>query len=283
MGKVFYPILFLFRSDGSFWKVRGRPAPGDIANPEIDRLQGAYETACGRGVYSTPSWPKAESYAVPFVCDGYKVVAHVVLLIRVPGSLEDVGVTYQVGDVGKKKSFWQHDLLGNEIKLGHNWPIISSAAHHSGVAGHRQITAEDVRSKGLFRCLRDVGVSFDYPELRDLAERKCLPVDPELNKRLNRHAMQTSAEQGNRGEPRWTCMDCTGLECMSSSCSIVGFWVGYDKYRGRKNSNITMSRKGQAEHNVDWSRLPPMCRPNVSQSATTTDVRVRWSEASSGE
>ena len=56
-----------------------------------------YETAVGRGIYATAEWSKATAYGLPFVMDGVRVHAHVVLLLRVPGALQDVGIVVPVG------------------------------------------------------------------------------------------------------------------------------------------------------------------------------------------
>jgi len=72
--------------------------------------------------------------------------------------------------------------------------------------------------------------------------------------------MQSLAEKGKTGEPRWSCIDAGGLEVISSGCSVVGFFIGYGVLS--KSSQVTTSRKKQAEHNLDWAMLPPLCRPD---------------------
>ena len=53
-----------------------------------------------------------------------EVVAQIVLLVRVPGSLEKVGVSVQVGEAWKKSFLWQKDLEGEEYRLDGNWATL---------------------------------------------------------------------------------------------------------------------------------------------------------------
>ncbi len=64
---------------------------------------------------------------------------------------------------------------------------------------------------------------------------------------------------------------------MSSHCSVVGFFIGYAPASGAKKSTITSSRQGQAERNVDWMALPPLCRPDDAEKKNRelTELRQR--------
>eukprot|EP00974_Lingulodinium_polyedra_P005254 495551-Lingulodinium_polyedra.AAC.1 len=60
--------------------------------------EGHYETAFGRGVYSSSEWAKARGYAAPRAAPkASKATASIVLLVRSPGSLEKVGVVFKTG------------------------------------------------------------------------------------------------------------------------------------------------------------------------------------------
>ena len=49
-----------------------------------------FETAAGRGVYTSGSWPKALSYSAPMLVGNFLI--KIVLLVEVPGDLSDHGV-----------------------------------------------------------------------------------------------------------------------------------------------------------------------------------------------
>ena len=136
--------------------------------------------------------------------------------------------------------------------------------HGDEIIKSKVLSPADVEHKGILRTLRQSNKFFTPPSLLTAAAENELRVDVPLNMRIDRHVMQTEAEKGHAVEPRWTCVDGQGLEAMSSACSIVGFFVGYDVLASNKSSTITTSRKGQCEHNLDWKMVPPLCRPNLS-------------------
>ena len=74
-----------------------------------------------------------------------------------------------------------------------------------------------------------------------------------------RDEMQTTAEAGHEGEPRWTHTDHNFYETISSGCAIVGFFVGYQPCGGQAGQ-ITKSRHGQVEVGLDWTLIPGKCR-----------------------
>ena len=78
---------------------KGRPAPGDAKAQEVYpekvlEMASRYETASGRGVYCAQDWGKALAYALPFNGpESSRLTVRIVFLLRVPGALEDVGVS----------------------------------------------------------------------------------------------------------------------------------------------------------------------------------------------
>ena len=95
--------------------------------------------------------------------------------------------------------------------------------------------------------------------------------------------MQTEAEVGHTGEAKWTNIDQCGIEVMSSHCSVVGFFIGYAPASGAKKSTITSSRQGQAERNVDWMALPPLCRPDDAEKKNREITELRQRSPSAEE
>ena len=83
-----------------------------------------------------------------------------------------------------------------------------------------------------------------------------------MQKRAVRNEMQREAETSHRGEARWTNMDNYLIERMSSACAIVGFFVGYGVALGKNSTDLCQSRAGQAETTIDFTLLPPLCRPD---------------------
>ena len=68
----------------------------------------------------------ARHNGVPLVMDGCSVVAHVVLLLRIPGGLEEVGIAQQICHARKHNPHWQTYKAGNEIELISNWVLLSA-------------------------------------------------------------------------------------------------------------------------------------------------------------
>ena len=116
---------------------RGRPVKGDpgasARNPSD--LSDRYETAVGRGIYATADWSKATAYGLPFVMDSVRIQAHFVLLLRVPGTLQDVGIVVSLGEKKHKSLLDQLDLDGNELRLKDNWAVISAESYHKELMG----------------------------------------------------------------------------------------------------------------------------------------------------
>ena len=79
-----------------------------------------------------------------------------------------------------------------------------------------------------------------------------IPLDRELNKRNDRHAMQADADKSHIGERRWTNIDQCAFEVMSSHDAVVGFFVGYGPAESNAKNHITLSRNNQAEVDLGW-------------------------------
>ena len=108
-------------------KVFGEPASNDDKHPRAgqeaqDYSAGTYEAAIQRGIYTATQWSKGLSYASPYARHPVQVVAHIVLLVRVPGSLEKVGVSMQVGEAGKKSFSLAKGFGGGGISIG--WQFV---------------------------------------------------------------------------------------------------------------------------------------------------------------
>ncbi len=80
--------------------------PNDhVAAKKAEERPEGFETTMGRGVYSAQDWHKARQYALPFVLDGCQIVAHVVLLLRIPGGQEG---GHHPADLPKKAQVTTH-------------------------------------------------------------------------------------------------------------------------------------------------------------------------------
>ena len=104
------------------------------------------------------------------------------------------------------------------------------------------------------------GRKYTTPAWRNACEKCSMPFDPEIQARMDRKAMQRKAQTTHTGEERWSNLDNELIECISSGCSIVGLFVGYSV--ATKNSGLCESRMKDAETNIDWSMMPPLCRPD---------------------
>ena len=61
----------------------------------------------------------------------------------------------------------------------------------------------------------------------------------------------------------------------SSTCAVVGFFVGYSAILPKATSELCPFRRQQAELSVDWHILPPPCRADnvVERNRQLEDVR----------
>ena len=62
--------------------------------------------------------------------DDVWIQANFVLLLRVPGTLQDVGITVSMGAAKHKRLRQQKDVDGNDLMLKDKWVIISAESHH---------------------------------------------------------------------------------------------------------------------------------------------------------
>ena len=106
-----------------------------------------------------------------------------------------------------------------------------------------------------------------------------IPLDRELNKRNDRHAMQADADKSHIGERRWTNIDQCAFEVMSSHDAVVGFFVGYGPALSYNKTHITFSRRDQAEVGLDWNMVPPICRPDDLDKKNAEVARKRQERA----
>ena len=79
---------------------------------------------------------------------------HIVLLLRVPGSLEDVGVTLSLGKSTHRTLKTQKDLDGNVMHLDSNWALFSRTKYAQQLADSVQATKESIEKKGFNRAVR---------------------------------------------------------------------------------------------------------------------------------
>ena len=205
-------------------KVFGEPGPNDKQHPRAgqqakDYAEGSYETAIQRGIYTTMQWPKGLSYAAsPYArLPAAQVVAQIVLLVRVPGSLEKVGVSAQIGEVGKKSFLWQKDLEG----LDSNWAALDMEKTFEAVIKAYRGETSEVRQLGFIRWMLQGGRRYMTPEWRQACKTCSMPFDPEIQERKDRKAMQMKAQTTHTGEERWSNLDNHLIECIGSGCSIV--------------------------------------------------------------
>ena len=108
------------------------------------------------GIYTSTQWTKAVGYACPYAVlpppnDRPQVVAQIVLLVRVPGSLEKVGVSLQVAEPPKKSYLYQRDLEGNQYHLSSNWATVDMEKTFGAVIEAEKADISEVGQKGFCR------------------------------------------------------------------------------------------------------------------------------------
>ena len=241
----------------------GRATPGDVTatpgNADLAAKFG-FETAVGRGIYSAQDWSKASAYALPTFWAGNTQCVYFVLLLRIPGREQEIGVTIQLGEAGSKAQGPLYQLSGGQaFKSLDKWPLIPASKYQEALGKEKGMKREDVQQNGFWRTLRSQGETFSPTAVVNAVRQNALEIDPELNKRKSRHMMQDEAEKTHTGESKWTNVDHWGVECISSHCSIVGFFVGYGPTR---KAHVTTSRQAFACKGLQWDLLPPLCRPD---------------------
>ena len=81
-------------------------------------------------------------------------------------------------------------------------------------------------------------------------------VQQSLQRRRDRHAMETVAERGHTGEEAWTIMTMDGEECMSSGVHILGVFVGYMGWNAHRQTTND-KRRNYVDFDVDTKNLLP--------------------------
>ena len=178
-------------------------------------------------------------------------------------------------------NLWQRDEKGEDFWLPSVWTLLLEDKNRSEVMAQNNLNPKEVEEKGLFHCLREKGVSFLPTRQVQKASANALTIHKELLERQNRHDMQTKAEQGHSGEPPWTCEDQHGEEVISSVCAVVGFFIFYGVLAKKLPTMTTTSRKTQAEHNVKWNIVPPLCRLDNLEEKNAALQAMREESASS--
>ena len=79
-------------------------------------------------------------------------------------------------------------------------------------------------------------------------------VPQSLQRRRDRHAMETVAAHGHTGEEAWTIMTMDGEECMSNGVHILGLFVWHMGYNARKRTTHK-KRKDYFDCDVDTKTL----------------------------
>ena len=128
---------------------------------------------------------------------------------------------------------------------------------------------------GILAWATNLQKEFATPEWTAATCENRLQVDRTLQERTQRGAMQTKAEGTHTGEERWCNMDQFFVETVSSTCAVVGFFVGYAVSLAKDSKEFCQSRQGQAELSVDWEILPPLCRADNVEERNIKVAEVR--------
>ncbi len=238
---------------------RGMPSPRDPKNtsPGGELMDDTYKTAFGRGVSCTADFDTAHASSIPF-CDPdkMKIQVHIVLLVRVPGSLQMAGALFR-----PRRRKWkpnQKDEAGNDMRLDEKWAVMELGGKPlREVLCSNEANYREVVNLGVQRWLRERNI--EYTHERWIAEASVgnLRITRGLQAALQRHTMQEVAMKGHQGAPRWTYMDQHLHETRSSHAAIVGFFVGY-----QAADNMERQTRGSAELGIDWKKVPGLTRPD---------------------
>ena len=122
----------------------------------------------GRGIYSSHNWEEALSYASPYAklegghCP--EITAQIVLLVRIPGSLDQVGVDTWMDKVIEERK-------GNIEERSVRWGLSGGCCPKRGSSGLSRLRS----SVGPTRCLARVAPARDYSLARVAPAKKSFP------------------------------------------------------------------------------------------------------------
>jgi hypothetical protein len=190
------------------------------------------------------------------------------LLVAVPRDLSDhgVGVAHKAQAIyqepsksgKKKKAMMFHMDEGKEVGL-----IIPKSDYIDALAADAGNLRKPGAGKQLMAWCRDRSYLvtgdriYDVPSGWNKAILTCEhKVQPSLQRRRGRHAMETVAEHGHTGEEAWTIMTMDGEKCVSSGVHILGVFVG--TWAGTRTGRLQTTSAGtMLTSMVDTKNLLP--------------------------
>ena len=164
--------------------MRSESEPGDSSDAKDFGNRHKFETAAGRGIYTSQSFHKALQYGVPIFWDGVPVRAKMVLLTILPGdSQQELGTLFKIAIAKSKSMLWQAD----ETQPISPWQIIPTRQFEQEVLNELNV---DAAPEGILRRLRNLGKSFRPPSLVKLVDEHQFDSFPHLQCRTLRKEMQ---------------------------------------------------------------------------------------------
>ena len=239
--------------------MRSESEPGDSSDAKVFGAKYKFETAAGRGIYTSQSFHKALQYGIPLFWNDVGVRAKLVLLTMLPGdSQHELGTLFKIARGKAKGPLWQKNQTISR------WQIIPTKQFEPEVLGQLELEKvnKETLSKGTFRYLRQSGKEFRPKSLVELVDAQQFDSFTDLQCRAHRKVMQQRAHAGHSGEGSWTITDPTANEVLSSMVHIVGFVV---LYHGKANSkNLTCPSRSQCVMSeFDMDSMPNWARPRT--------------------
>ena len=187
----------------------------------------------------------------------------------------------KICDPSHKSPLWQLDEKGVEIQLPSNWVLCSVGDHEEDILSELSADRMDVRSKGLFRHIRQNGMEVRLKSILEKTRSNTLRVDVGLQKRNQRREMQKDADKTHTGEARWTNVGSDGVEFMSSHNAVVGWFGVYSPLYKKEHSMVRKSQE-LCEWGMRWDMVPPLCRPdNIEEKSTEVRQQQQTTSSSS--
>jgi hypothetical protein len=229
-------------------------------------MQSNFESAVGRGVYASGSWRKTVSYSAPLLYPGQRHLIKFVLLVEVPGDLSDqgVGVAHKARAVyqeppktgKKKKAMMFHVDEGKD-----SWLIIPKSDYIDALAADVGDVWQPGAGKKLLAWARKVhstlGIKdriYDLPSgLNNAILTGNYKVPQSLQRRRDRHAMETVAEHGHTGGGKGQ-HDHGWRGVHEQWCSYPGRFRWYMGYNAHKRTTHK-KRKDYCDCDVDTKSL----------------------------